>query len=149
MQLHDFAGEIFVQAPLAVLSGAGTRTERLLVVEKKQHRRMLLDRLEHVAESSEHMGPDRLALKQAGPDPRQLALVGGNAEMVGPERHQPLDESAIGDNRALQPRQRLGAVGSLNDVERLRRGFLGVGLGRGWPHWPPWGPPSAGPARFF
>src|SRR5258705_7912043 len=101
MQLNDSAGEIFVQAPLAVLPGAGIRTERLLVVEKKQHRRMLLDRLEHVAEASEYMGPDRLALERAGPHPRQLAFVGGNAEVVGPERHQPLDETAIGDHCTL------------------------------------------------
>src|SRR5258708_22175625 len=70
MQLHDFAGEIFVQAPLSVLPGAGIRTERLLVVEKNQTRRMLLARLEHVAETSEHMGPNRLALERAGPHPR-------------------------------------------------------------------------------
>ena len=130
MQLHDFAREIFVQPALAVLPGAGVRAERLLVVEKEQHRRMLLDRLQHVAETAEHMGPDRLALERAGPDPRQLALVGGDAEMIGPEHHQPLDESAIGDHRALQPRQRFGAEGFLDDVERLRRGLGGVGLHR-------------------
>ena len=45
MQLHDFAREIFVQAALAVFAGARVRPERLLVVEKEQHRRMLLDRL--------------------------------------------------------------------------------------------------------
>ena len=41
--------------------------------------------------------------------------------MIGPEHHQPFDESAIGDHGALQPRQRLGAKGFLDDVERLRR----------------------------
>src|SRR5258705_11263272 len=41
LQLHDFAREIFVQAALAVLSGAGIRPQRLLIVEKDQHRRML------------------------------------------------------------------------------------------------------------
>ena len=51
MQLHDLAREIFVQAAVAVLPGARIRPERLLVVEKEQHRRMLLDRLQHVARS--------------------------------------------------------------------------------------------------
>jgi len=37
-------GEIFVQALSAVLPGARIRTERLLIVEKEQHRRMLLGR---------------------------------------------------------------------------------------------------------
>jgi hypothetical protein len=131
MELHDLAREIFVQAALAVLSGAGIRAERLLIVEKEQHRRMLLDRLDHVCEASEHIGPDRLALERAGPHPRQFALVGGDAEMVGPERHQPLEETAFGDHRALQPRQGLGAVGLLDDVERrLRRRLCSVGLHR-------------------
>ena len=130
MQFHDLACEIFVQPPLAVLSGAGVRAERLLVVEKEQHGGMLFDRLQHVAEAAEHMRPDRLALERAGPHPRQRTLVGGNAEMVGPEHHQPLDESAIGDHRALQPRQRLGAIGLLDDVERPRRRFRRVGRGR-------------------
>ena len=134
MQLHDFAGEIFVQPALAVLPGAGIRAERLLVVEKEQHRRMLLDRLQHVAETPEHVGPDRLALERARPHPRQPALVGGNAEMVGPERHQPLGEAAIRDHGALQPRQRLGAIGFLNDVERLRRRLCALGcIGFGAP----------------
>src|SRR3954454_22818040 len=85
MQLHDFAREILVQAALAVWSRARLRTQRLLVVEKEQHRRMLLDGFQHVAEPAEHMGPDRLALECAGPHPRQPGFVGGNAKMVGPE----------------------------------------------------------------
>ena len=48
--------------------------------------------------------------------------------MVGPERHQPLGETAIGDDRALQPRQRLGTIGFLDDVERLRRRLLQLAL---------------------
>src|SRR6202012_3530955 len=55
MQLHDLAGKIFIQPAMAVLPRTRVRTERLLVVEKEQHRRMLLDRLQHVGEASEHM----------------------------------------------------------------------------------------------
>ncbi len=103
------------------------RPERLLVVEEEQHRRMLLDRLQHVGETPEHMRADRLALERAGPHPRQRALVGGDAEMIGPERHQPLGKPAIGDDAALQPRQRLGAEGFLDDVERRWRWPRGIG----------------------
>jgi len=91
LQLHDFAREIFVQAALAKLARARLRTQRLLVVEKEQHRRMLLHRLEHVAEAAEHMRADRLALERARPHPGQPALVGGDAKMVGPEHHEALD----------------------------------------------------------
>ncbi|MEY9470200.1 hypothetical protein ABH992_002599 [Bradyrhizobium yuanmingense] len=112
---------------LRFLPGARIRTERLLVVEEEQHRGMLLDRPQHVGEAPEHVRPDRLALERPGPDPRQLALAGGDAEMIGPERDQALGEAAFGERGALQPRQRLGAKGFLNDVERLRR-WLGGGL---------------------
>ena len=67
------------------------------------------------------MRADRVAFERAGPHPRQRALVGRDAEVVGPEHHEPLDEAAIGDHAALQPRQRLGAERLLDDVERLRR----------------------------
>ena len=120
MQFENFAGEVFVQSAVAVFPGARIRAQRLLVVEKEQHRRMLLDRLQHVAETPEHIGADRLALERAGPHPRRPALVGGDAEMIGPEHHQPFDESAIGDDGPLQPRQRFGAKGFLDDVERCR-----------------------------
>src|SRR3984957_12507219 len=113
MQFHDLAREILVQPALAVLPGAGVRGERVVIVEKAKHRRMLLNRLEHLTEASEHVGPDCLALERASPDPRQFALVGGNAKMVGPEHHQPLGESAIGEHRALQARQRFRAEGFL------------------------------------
>ncbi|MGY3369295.1 hypothetical protein ACVWZL_006420 [Bradyrhizobium sp. GM2.4] len=101
-----------------------------LVVEEEQHRRMLLHRFQHVGETSEHMRPDRLALERTGPDPRQLALAGGDAEMVGPEHDQPFGEAALDQRRALQPRQCLGAKGFLDDVERLRGGFCGRRRGR-------------------
>jgi len=35
MQFHDLAREIFIEAALAVLAGAGVGSERLLIVEKK------------------------------------------------------------------------------------------------------------------
>jgi hypothetical protein len=115
---------------VTVLPGAGVRTERLLIVEKEQHRRMLLDRLQHVGKAPKHVRPDRLALERAGPHPRQPALVGGDAEMIGPEHHQPFGETAIGHDTALQSRQRLGAEGFLDDVERLRWRLGGIGLHR-------------------
>jgi hypothetical protein len=40
--------------------------------------------------------------------------------MIGPERHQPLDEARLGQGRALQARQRLGAEGLHDDVNGLR-----------------------------
>ena len=40
----------------------------------------------------------------------------------------------FGDHRALQPRQRLGAVGFLDDVERLVRRLCGIGRDRTWLH---------------
>ena len=123
MQFENFAREIFVQPALAVLPGARIRPQRLLVVEEEQHRRMLLDRLQHVGETPEHIRPDRFALERARPHPRHPALVGGDAEMIGPEHHKPLDEAAIGDDSALQPRQRLGAKRLLNDLSGCGGGF--------------------------
>jgi len=82
---------------------------------------VLLDRLQHVGEAPEDVRTDRFALERAGPHSRQLTLVRGDAEMVGPERDQPLGETALGQHRALQSRQRLGAKGLLDDIERLRR----------------------------
>src|SRR4029078_3846629 len=90
MQLHDLAREIFVQAAVAVLPGAGVRAERLLVVEKEQHCRMLLDCFQHVAEAPEDKGADCLALERTRPHPRQPALVGGDTDMIGPATHHTL-----------------------------------------------------------
>ncbi len=94
---------------------------------------MLLDRLQHLGKAPEHVRADRLALERAGPHPRQLALVCGDAEMIGPEHDQTLGEAAIDHHGALQPRQRLGAKGLLDHVEGLRRRFCngrsgGIGL---------------------
>ena len=99
MQLHDLAREIFVEPALAVLSGAEVRAERLLVVEKEQHRRMLLDRLQHVAEAAEHMRPDRLALERAA-EPGNRAALDRDGEMVGPEDNKPLGERGSAIDRA-------------------------------------------------
>ena len=49
------------------------------------------------------------------------ALARRDAEMIGPERHQPLDEAGLGQRRALEARQRLGAIGLDDHVDRLRR----------------------------
>ena len=49
------------------------------------------------------------------------ALLGRDAEVIGPERHQPLDEAGLAQRRALEPGQRLGAVGLHDHIDRLRR----------------------------
>src|SRR5436305_7229716 len=67
MQLHDLAREILIQPALAVLARARIRSERLLVIEEEQHRRMLLDSFEHVGKTPEHVRPDRLAFERTGP----------------------------------------------------------------------------------
>jgi len=51
---------------------------------------------QHVRESAEDVGPDRLAFVGAG---HALDLVGRNAEMVGPEPDQPLGKSDLGAQR--------------------------------------------------
>ncbi|MEY9879920.1 hypothetical protein ABIA43_001454 [Bradyrhizobium sp. USDA 328] len=48
-------------------------------------------------------------------------LLAEMQKWFGPERDEALGEAALGQRRALQPRQRLGAKRLLDHVERLRR----------------------------
>ena len=57
---------------------------------------------QHVGETPEHMGADRLALIGAG---RRDVVIGRNAEVVRPEPYQPLDEADIGIDRRLVARR--------------------------------------------
>ncbi len=69
MQLEDFAREVLVEAALLAaargdeLAGARIRADRLRLVEVDEHRRMLLDRDQHVGEFAQHMRADRLELE--------------------------------------------------------------------------------------
>ena len=62
---------------------------------------MAFDRLQQIGEAAEHMRTDRLALIGAG---HADDLVGGNAEMVRPEPHQPLDKADIGIGGGVEAR---------------------------------------------
>ena len=55
MQLENLARQILVEAAAAVLAGARIRADRARIVEIDQHRRMALDREQHVAEAAEHI----------------------------------------------------------------------------------------------
>src|SRR5205807_5740194 len=68
MQLEDLAPEILVQPGLVDQAGDRLRSDRAEIVEVNEHRRMPLDRLQHVAKTAEHMRADRLALVAAGPE---------------------------------------------------------------------------------
>ena len=96
--------------------GCGRRrvgADRLLIVEKVQHRGVLLDRAQHVGETAERMRPDRLALERAGDAAADVALGDRDAKVVGPESDQPLDEADRRRAGPLQPRRGLGAEGLL------------------------------------
>src|SRR6478672_113259 len=66
VQFENFARKILVQPAAAVLAGLRGRPDRPRVVEIDQHRRMGLDRLQHVAEAAKHVHADRLALEGPG-----------------------------------------------------------------------------------
>ena len=59
---------------------------------------MAFDGDQHVGEAAEHVRADRLAL--VGADHGDI-LVGRDAEMVGPEPHQALDETNVGADGGL------------------------------------------------
>jgi len=91
VQLEDLACEVLVEPFRTPVAGLGVRPDGLRLIEIDQHRRMLLDGLQHVGEAAEHMRPDRLAL-EAARNPPHLALGDRDREMVRPEHHQPLDQ---------------------------------------------------------
>jgi len=79
---------------------------------------MMFDGQQHVGKAAEHVRPDRLALVGAG-DAAHRSLVGRDAEMVGPEHHEPLEESGIRGRRVT------AASGGFLD-ERVAADFCGL-----------------------
>jgi hypothetical protein len=84
VQLEDFARQVLVDAELAVarrrapaatLSELRPRTDRGLIVEVQDHRRMRLDRCQQIGEAAGHVRPDRFVLQRAG-EREHLRLVG-------------------------------------------------------------------------
>ncbi len=108
VQLHDFTREIFVEAPLGAPADRRIGTHRLRVVEKGEHRGMPLDRLQHVGEPAEHERADRLALEGAGAGSLRHAFGRRDAEMIGPEGDEPLDETDRRGASRRRPGRRLG-----------------------------------------
>ncbi len=119
MQLEDFAREILVETALLPLAGDRVRADRARIVEIDQHRRMGLDRQQHVGEAAEHVRADRLALVGAA-DRTHAALVGGDAEMIRPEPDEPFGEADVGAERGMNAR--LGLV----EIDLLRHGGTGI-----------------------
>ncbi len=106
MQLHDLAGEVLVQAGLAVRmthGGAFGRraigADRARLIEEDLHGRMTFDRDQHVLETAEHVRADCFGFERAGKH-RHGRLFHRYREMVRPENHQPFDERC----RRLQAR---------------------------------------------
>src|SRR6202030_4879574 len=96
---QDLAREVLVKAAVAINARNGVRADRLRVVEIEQHGRVAFDGLQHVDKAPEDVRADRLALVAAGFHRR----IGIDAEMVGPEPYQPLDETNLSTNRGLEP----------------------------------------------
>lgn len=139
MQLHDFAGQIFVEtlfrAIAAALGDHRIGADRCRLVEEEQHRGMLLDRQQQVAEAPHDVRPDRLELQQPGKSDRGL-LGRRDREMIGPEMSEPLGKGGLRDKRAIDARAdqgRIGrAAGLLGDHDFRRSG--GFWHGRGGEH---------------
>jgi len=66
VQLENFAGEIFVDTLVGVDTRNRVDAHGSGIVEVVEHRRMGFDGDQHVGETPEHMGADRLALISAG-----------------------------------------------------------------------------------
>ena len=131
VQFEDLAREVLVEAASAIAAGLAVGADRLRVVEIDQHRGVLLDGLQHVAEAAEHVRADRLALEAAGHDPHGGALAGRDAEMVGPELHQPLDERCVGRCRMADARCGLLPEDLARTRAGLRTGGGGAAAGAG------------------
>ncbi len=131
VQFENLARQILVEARLVVVPGERIGAERLLVVEKVQHDRMLFDGAQHVGESTEHMRANRLAFERAGASAADVALGDRNAEMVRPEGDKALHISDISRSRAREPRLRVRPEGLLfgQRVGKLR--FAGFGRAHG------------------
>ncbi|MGB6445963.1 MAG: hypothetical protein WBF47_12405 [Xanthobacteraceae bacterium] len=99
VEFERLARQIFVEALVAVDAGNRIRAHRLNIVEIEQHRRMAFDRKQQVGEAAKHMRADRLTFEGAG---HADDLVGGDAKVVRPEPHQPLDKADIGRGRGTE-----------------------------------------------
>ena len=94
---------------MASLGQRRIRPDRGRLVEVEQHRRMLLDRNQHVLEAAHQVRPDRFIFEQPGKtDGRRLGCR--HCEMVRPEVGQPLGEGGRGGQRAVDARTDEGRV---------------------------------------
>ena len=125
MQLENLARQIFVDALAAALAGDRVRSHRLHIVEVEQHRRMRLDREQHVGEGAGNMRPDRFAFESAAQRAHRT-FIGRHAEMVRPEPDQPLGETGLRSERGVEARFGLFQINLLRHAGRLFR--LGVGF---------------------
>src|SRR5580700_9206236 len=98
MQLESLACEVLVDAYFAlrvsslhVSRGLGVRSDGQVVVEVQQHRRVAFDGQQQVAEVSQYVRADRLALQAPGESEQQI-LVDGDREVVRPELREPFEE---------------------------------------------------------
>ena len=130
VQLEQLARVVLVQARAAgrcprppTRAPRERRADRLKVVEIDEHRRMLRRREHHVFEPPEHVRPDHFALVAAGERRDENLGADGDAEMIRPERDEPLDERPIGGD-ALG--QRGTALGGRNADERAARLLAGL-----------------------
>ena len=106
MQLENLARQILVQtegalAACRALRQLRIRSDRALVVQIQQHRRVLLHRQQQLTEIAEHMRPYGFALQAAG-DPEHRQLVDRDGKMIAPEIHQPFDPRALCDDGIAQ-----------------------------------------------
>ena len=130
MQLEGLARQVLVQAAVVGVAGERIGTDRLRIVEEVEHRRMLLDGAQHVGETAEHMRTDRLALERAGGGAANAALGDRDAEVVRPERGQPLDIADRRRARLRQPRLGVGAEKLLFGARRIDHRTGGRHFGR-------------------
>ena len=96
VQLEYFPGEVLVDVKLpaaathptgGALCEPGVRTDRRLIVEVENHRRMRFDCLQHVDESAANPGTNRFVLERRR-ERHHRRLVRGHREMIGPEMNQ-------------------------------------------------------------
>ena len=129
VQLEQFARVVFVEpAPLPSAASGKPRptragTDRLEIVEVDEHRRMLRRCEQHVFEPAEDVRPDRLALVAAGERRDEHLRRSRDAQMIGPERDEPLDERPIRRHTLAERGTAFGAGNADKGAPRLLPGF--------------------------
>ena len=123
VQFQDFTSEVFIEPALAVLARTRVRADRLLVIEKEQHRRMMFHRQQHVGEAAEHERADGFPLEGAGAGPNDIVLCHRDTEMVRPETDKPFDEAGLGPNGLVETR--LCFRPEQRRLDRRHGGFVG------------------------